>query len=388
MALLQKPSYISNSEMIQRKSIYFILKKIVSALAAAGIFFTTIELCARIDDVLRYGAPFTGKYDASILRETDREGIRHNVPGAAFEKWKINNNGFRGKDIAIEKPNGIKRIICMGTSETFGLYEEENYEWPAQLAKLLEEDGHFEVINASVVGMGLEHYRAYIERYVLKFRPDFMILVINPYFYFGSAYREGQNPNRAVGLNQELGQPIKNKNYDFQFRVITKIKNSIKRILPGQILRNYQIYNMEKEVQISRNKLKISTLVDDVDEKILLEFWRNTEKIVDFIESNGIKVLLCSYPALINESNKNLYPEIFFDGMRFNPELSLKGMICVLGRFNSAIQALSESRNIYFVDNYKKLPQAIENFGDNVHYTNLGAEIIAQNFVNLLRRVY
>ncbi len=69
----------------------------------------------------------------SVLFEEDSDGIHHNIPNAKYEKWEINSLGFRGKEIDLEKKEGQIRIACFGVSETFGVYESKDKEWPSQL---------------------------------------------------------------------------------------------------------------------------------------------------------------------------------------------------------------------------------------------------------------
>jgi hypothetical protein len=61
----------------------------------------------------RPGASFSHIYDASA----DRRG--YFTPQSRID-YRINNLGFRGGDISIEKPRGVRRILCLGDSITFG----------------------------------------------------------------------------------------------------------------------------------------------------------------------------------------------------------------------------------------------------------------------------
>jgi len=140
-----------------------------------------LETAARLDDKLSYGAPFWRYYDPDGLRAPDAEGVVRNVPGASFEKWRINALGFRGETIALERVPGRRRIGCLGTSETFGLYERESGEWPARLGRLLKEKSHpdVDVFNASVVGLNRGTRQRYVDKYVLPLRPDVLVLYLN-----------------------------------------------------------------------------------------------------------------------------------------------------------------------------------------------------------------
>lgn len=88
----------------------------------------------------------------------------------------INSYGFRGPEVDIKKKNGIKRIITIGDSCTFGAIEPMSY--PRTLERTLNKQRfRVEVINAGVEGYTpgillkrLDHY--------LKFNPDVVTVYI------------------------------------------------------------------------------------------------------------------------------------------------------------------------------------------------------------------
>jgi len=111
-------------------------KRIKGSCLSIIIFIVTLEMSARIDDKIRYDAPIFSNYSAALLRSRDSEGINYNIPNAHFEKWRINEQGFRGSEISLKKESERIRIVCLGTSETFGLYESPGKEWANQLLKI------------------------------------------------------------------------------------------------------------------------------------------------------------------------------------------------------------------------------------------------------------
>ncbi len=119
------------------RSVSHLKKRAIPAVISLIAFFIALEVSARIDDKIKYNAPFFHEYSPSLLRSKDSEGLNHNIPRSHFEKWRINNFGFRGADISSLKSDSFYRIVCMGTSETFGLYESPGREWPAQLQNIL-----------------------------------------------------------------------------------------------------------------------------------------------------------------------------------------------------------------------------------------------------------
>ena len=354
-------------------------------LIAVLLFGLTVEVCARIDDKLKYGAPILEAYGPERLRTTDSVGIRHNAPNSRFEKWRINQHGFRGPDISIRKRESVKRIVCMGTSETFGLYENPGREWPAQLQGILKEKGSYEIINASVVGLSLEHYLPYLQKYVFKFQPDVLIILINPFTYVQQALSDKEVQSKAFVTYQALKtEAFQSATVFLQSpRMFSKIKQSFKKILPQGILKAFQVWNLSKQVSlIERKRLNGKSPAATISSEILDSFRNDLERIVVRIAANNIKIVLGSYPSLISEENIDQYSDVFLDYRRFCITLSYQGMIDASAKINSTIRELAKERRIPFVDIEKAVPKEKKYFGDNVHFTDEGARLVASFFAD------
>jgi hypothetical protein len=66
----------------------------------------------------------------------------------------INQQGFRGKDFEKEKPQGVVRVLTLGSSSTFGFYDRDDETYPHYLELILNEkcggNRRFEVINFAI----------------------------------------------------------------------------------------------------------------------------------------------------------------------------------------------------------------------------------------------
>jgi hypothetical protein len=353
--------------------------------AVAVIFFiVSIEICARIDDALRYGAPFWKSYSAECLKSNDNKGIPCNVPNARFQKWHNNSFGFRGPEILAAKTPGTLRVVCLGASESYGLYESPGKEWPAQLLELLP-SAKYQVINVSVVGLGFRSYEPYLKKYVLPLEPDVIVCFVNPLFYATSFERTGENKASSVkSANRTEKKPtialtgmiISN------VRCLPKIKQTFKKALQNSFpkeLQHYQIRSLQKEVATAEAlRLKGRKPKDIVPDASVRSFKNDLSKFVSFLESRHVKVLLSTYPSLISRENLSAYPDIFLDNRRFFVEFSMPGMVDVLEKSNSVVRAVALERGIMFVDCRALVPKTNEYFGDNVHYTDRGARTIAE----------
>jgi len=354
------------------------------------MYILTMEICARVDDKIKYGAPLLGHYSSTELTVLDSEGIGHNVPGSRFEKWRVNAVGFRGEEINFEKPRGIKRIACMGVSETFGLYESPQMEWPRQLEEVINSDGKYEIMNTAVVGLGLKQYVRYLEKYVLRLEPDIVILYVNPFGYGvgveefdrrqGSDRREAGKGGDGGGSEALLSSIVSN------LRIIPKVKQSVKRILPRELLRKYRLVRMKKQIQnLESARLHGGNALDSVSEESVCLFREDLEEVVRFLLDRGVQVILSSYPVLISEKNIEEYMEIFLDHRRFYIELSVLGLVDASRKFDQVVETVAAEVGAGFVDSSRMVPKSTEYFADNVHYTDEGARLVAVGFANHLR---
>jgi len=113
-------------------------------------------------------------------------GLRINEPNAVYRHksadvtiwFRINSQGMRAdRDFARQKPPGLKRIVALGDSFTIG-YEVANEEtFSSVLERSLRAKGlNVEVINAGVSGYSNAEECLYLERELLSYSPDLVIV--------------------------------------------------------------------------------------------------------------------------------------------------------------------------------------------------------------------
>ena len=91
-----------------------------------------------------------------------------------------NAKGNRGPDAEFDKPAGVKRVVVIGDSQAWGYGVGDEETIPAQLARLLNEDGRarWEVVNLGVGGYGTD--QAFL-KYLVQGRlyaPDVVVLSV------------------------------------------------------------------------------------------------------------------------------------------------------------------------------------------------------------------
>ena len=100
--------------------------------------------------------------------------LRPGLTGLDGTKF-VKLTGFRS-NFAQEPPPGIRRIVCIGDSNTFGLQVQERAAWPAVTEVMLAADGErAEVLNLGVPGYTSHQGLILLRTRVLALRPDVVV---------------------------------------------------------------------------------------------------------------------------------------------------------------------------------------------------------------------
>jgi len=352
-------------------------------------FIFTLDICARLEDAIKYGAPLWEAYSAECLESRDSSGLPYNVPNARFEKWRHNSLGFRGPEVMPIKPSGTMRIVCAGSSESYGMFESPDKEWPAQLQKKLSTPT-YEIVNASAVGLNLTSYGDYLKKHVFALKPDIIVLVFSPIMYVSvlekTAAEKGSS-SKTDEKNRSQNSSLTKKLFA-NIRILPKIKQVIKETaidkFPGT-LKRYRIRNMQNQIEeIERLRLNGRKPMDFVPDIYLNSFRVELKRLVELIRSQGIDVMLTSYPTLMSHDNITKYIEIYMDGRRFHIYFTLTGMVNSHKQMNTVIEHVAVEQQTMFLDASSIIPKSTDYYGDLFHLTDKGAQLFAEGVASQL----
>ncbi len=142
--------------------------KAKTALINFCVLAAALVLClGLLEIVFRYGMN-SEKERSSITKEWQEKYV------------KTNRLGYRDKEYAYEKPQGVFRILVLGDSQTFGQGVERLEDtWPKKLEEKLNaglSPKRFEVLNVSGPGWNSDTQLYQLYRFGLKFDPDLVLL--------------------------------------------------------------------------------------------------------------------------------------------------------------------------------------------------------------------
>lgn len=332
--------------------------------------FATIEMASRIDQWVVYGAPVFGLYTYdSALFTNDEFGIRGKSNGH-YEKWKLNSLGFRGPELSKEKEVGRLRIAVIGASETFGLHEPINKEWPRQLEDVLAAAGvRSEVVNAAMAGMSFPQRTRHLEKRLLPLKPDVVVFMVEYGSYAGIT-------EERIRLRRERPPMLSARDSVIDglkaFRTVSRLKDVLLPRLPevvrGGYERSEQWIKLEMKKKEMGGKFRSILHMTPFESEALV---RDLDQLRTLAESNGTKLVLVS-------------PAMWFTGRNFDltylswPFLDESWWREAGSAFPRVVRDYAEQSGIPFVD-LSDVVQGHESewMKDMLHFNEWGAHQVA-----------
>jgi lysophospholipase L1-like esterase len=120
--------------------------------------------------------------------------------------YRTNNLGLRGGFVSGEKPAGVRRILCLGDSLTFGEGVREKDIWPERLRSLLGPG--VDVVNAGIQGYDFNHEALYLLLHGRQLDPDVVVVAffMNDAMPFGSTVEHHQLMTEAPLPESGIGR--------------------------------------------------------------------------------------------------------------------------------------------------------------------------------------
>ncbi len=152
--------------------------------ASLTLTLTVIEVGLRIagvDPVLDLRERVLPSTDFALEPSPDADQVYSLVPGAQGQgegySISINSAGMRDVERTPVKPKGVRRILIIGDSVTFGVQIEAEDAFPALIEKECEASGlSVEVFNMGVMGYDTGQALAFLKRTGVNFNPDVVVL--------------------------------------------------------------------------------------------------------------------------------------------------------------------------------------------------------------------
>ncbi len=336
------------------------MRCLLRGLLAVAAFCVAAETAARIDDWYKYGADPLAPYSREGLEDADEYGVRGR-PYARFEKWRLNNLGFRGPDVG-PKQAGRPRIVVMGSSETFGLYEQEGKDWASQLRGLLEANSReVELINAAFYGFGLQLNLTQLEHRVLPLAPDVIILYLDPY---SGHYLKGTEVVRS----RPQPRPA------FEWRLGRKAWSALQGMIPRPLYRQYLRALVERERRVHQLQT-----YDRVPPETYTRIRADLQGFADLCRQHGVRLILASHVCRTDEL-------ALLMRQRDRVALTFEAIVEAHERLNALLAETAATNGMPFVDLAAAIPATPELVVDASHFSDAGARLVAEQLLPAVSR--
>ena len=155
-------------------------------LGTTAFFLLIIEAVLRVFNPLGTDYIYEARRYFKIMRPDNiygyihRAGVKDVFQDVAV---RINNEGFRGREFAVKKPEGVYRVLLLGDSVVFSWGVHENDSFAVQLEKMLQTKAPRKDIAYEVLPIGVgswntrTQYEFMVERGI-EYHPDLVVWII------------------------------------------------------------------------------------------------------------------------------------------------------------------------------------------------------------------
>ena len=346
--------------------------------ALIALFAFTLEATCRIEDWVRYRTPlFSPIISQSDLIVRDADGV-HGRPNARFQKWVMNALGTRGPEASLVKRPGTQRVVAIGASETFGLYESPGKEYPRQLEDTLNrrlardactnpEAQRFEVLNAGMPGMSLPTIEQDVRNRVRRFGADFIVLYPTPAQYLTDDAPRPTPPDSARGAGDlsrvEMLHP----------RIVARLRNQLKDALPEFVKTWMRRRETENHLAANPPGWRFTS----VPAERLTQYEADLRSLIGAVRSTGAVPVVATHANAFMQRGFN-DRDLLLAWERFYPRAPGR----VIVAFDSAARAVtlrvaidSSARVVDLAARLSSESGSV--FSDFAHFTDRGAAIVA-----------
>ncbi len=318
----------------------------------------TLEVAARVEDAWRFHAPLLGAYSINTVFEPSPYG-RSGRPGASYAKWSFNSLGYRGPEPAPGRSN----LLAFGASETFGLYEQPDGEYPRVLERRLNVLGaaRYNVINIAVPGISIGRVD-YLDHALQVSAAKVVLVYPAPANYIG---HEGAYCGQAATpVPTDLGLTDR-------IRLAGKLSQLIKAHIPDTIMTRLRQFSIWRD---TRNR----SVLERVPETTVDAYRRDLECVVEHVRQRGAQPILLTHASYFHGTAGPEDMALLTAWRRFYPQLKEMGFLDLEERANAAVRQVAAASAVQLIDVAEQMPRGPRFFADFVHFSDAGATRMAE----------
>jgi lysophospholipase L1-like esterase len=325
------------------------------------------EAALRARAWVKYGG--TASVRDPMLTFDETAGIHVPTPGYELKgrniHIRINSLGFRGEEIAREKPPGTFRIVCLGASTTFSAEVSSNEAmWTHRLQEKLRAaypGRRIEVVNAAVGGYVSADNLKRLRHHVLALDPDLVI--------YYEANNEIVKDTQELAVERGLIAPGGGR----QPAWVTSVSKV--SLMFDLAYKNLAIMARSRDDGAAR--------IDDIPRNLPDRFIATLEEMRAVLAERNVPLVLSTFVVKYRRDQDRATQIANADvAFFYMPWMSIDGMLNAMDVYNEAILAYGKSRGLVVVDDRFAIPPDAEHFSDCMHLKDKGNELMAERMFN------
>ena len=215
------------------------------------------------------------------------------------------------------------------------------------------------------------------ELYLLPLRPDVLVLYLNPLNEASSALRDPNPDVPDPSLRASLAAQDRVRLP--QLRVLPKLQQRLLGALPVQVASSLREWAQQRRLRrLEASVLKGEPPLDLISDAAVASFEAHLRRVIAHLRAVGVQLVLVTYPTLVHEENLDR-DRFYLDAERtWHIWFSERGLLDASRRMNEAQRRVASETRTLLVDAEAAVPRTREYFADNVHYTDRGAQLVAE----------
>ena len=325
---------------------------------------------------------------AATLHRDRFHPFLQNTPRSSSGRFHINDAGFRGEEITLEKPPGTYRIFILGGSTVFcgeTTFEDTHPRILEKELRKLYPDRRIEVLNAGADW----HWTIKFLFNIQDYDPD-MVIVFH-------AINDLLRTFRPDEISKGRYKPDY-RHYHGAVANMVRPTHTVWRVLNiyagywcSDFLRDRVrvIGPYGKGVNGARMLFFPKAKPVEVEQWLSLPaFDRNMRDLVRILKARDIEVVMGNQPFLYKQNLSAAELEVLWFPMthrRKGSRPSLESMRKGMELYNAKSEQIAREEGVHFVDLESHLPKTLEYFYDDVHFKVKGSEAVAHAFRDYIR---
>lgn len=288
---------------------------------------------------------------------------------------QINSDNFRYKEISRKKPEGVYRIFITGGSTVYDEWQPYDGNVVRRVEIILQKqfpDKKLEVINAGYNRYTSEHSLILYATKLTDYNPDLIII----WQGFNDLYYSCSPPYLTSGQYKS--------DYSHFYAVLANMVNNHFNVYPKSELLAL-LYKAFSEKFYADIKYKLPQPVKKntavpVDWKFpsIDAYKRNMDYLIRLVKSDNRYIIIGNQANMYTGDEKGNYGLAQGLCKTNNRYPNIKSLTDGLTTTNDITKKLAEEYQIPFVDLEKAVPKTSNYFTDDVHYTSLGDQKVAE----------